>query len=119
MTDCTQTYLPFSSLGRKKIEADFQGGRLTSDAGILLLREVDRRLGLTDSIASCIDDPRDSRYVEHSQVEMLRQRIYAITLGYEDLNGHDTLRQDPALQVAADRLRKEETSQALSSSPRL
>lgn len=119
MTDCTQTYLPFSSLGRKKIEADFEGGRLTSDSGVLLLREVDRRLGLTKSIASCIHDPRDSRYVNHSQVEMLRQRIYSIALGYEDLNDHDTLRQDPALQVAAERLRKEEESQALSSSPTL
>jgi hypothetical protein len=119
MTDCTQTCLAFSSLGHKKIQADFEGGRLTSDSGVLLLREVDRRLGLTESIASCIDDPRDSRYVDHSQLEMLRQRIYAIALGYEDLNDHDTLRQDPALQVATERVRQKESDQALSSAPTL
>jgi len=119
MTDCTQSYLPFSSLGCKKIQADFTGGRLTSDAGVLLLREADQRLGLTEVISECISDPRDSRYVDHSQIEMLRQRIYAIALGYEDLNDHDTLRQDPALQVAAERMRREEEAQALSSSPTL
>ena len=119
MTHCTQTRLPFSSLGHKKIQADFDGGRLTSDSGVLLLREVDRGLGLTEAIAGCVLDPRDSRYVEHSQLEMLRQRIYAIALGYEDLNDHDTLRHDPALQVAAERLRKVEDCRALSSSPTL
>ncbi len=119
MTDCNQSYLPFSSLGRKNIQADFKGGRLTSDSGVLLLREVDRRLGLTEALAACIRDPRDSRHVVHSQIEMLRQRIYAIALGYEDLNDHNTLRQDPALQVAVERVRNEEASQALSSAPTL
>ena len=119
MTDCTQSYLPFSSIGRKKVQADFEGGRLTSDSGVLLLREADRRLRLTEAVASCISDPRDSRYIVHSQKEMIRQRIYAIALGYEDLNDHETLRRDQALQVAVERVREDEASQDLSSAPTL
>ena len=119
MTDCTQSYLSFASLGRKKIQADFDGGPLTSDSGVLLLREIDRCLGLTESISACISDPRDSRHVVHSQMEMLRQRVYAIACGYEDLNDHDTMRQDPALQVAVERIRDEEADRALSLAPTL
>jgi len=122
MTECTQTTIPFASLKtprHTKITADFQGGRLTSDAGVLLLREVDRRIGLTDALAACIPDPRDPRMTVHAQREMLAQRIYAIALGYEDLNDHDTLRHDPALQVAAERVKRNEEDQALSSPPTL
>jgi hypothetical protein len=67
MTDCTTNQLVFSSLGRKKIQADFKGGHLTSDAGALLLREVDKRLGLIDAINNCIPDPRNPFYTVHSQ----------------------------------------------------
>jgi len=63
MTDCTTNQLVFSSLGRKKIRADFKGGCLTSDAGALLLREVDKRLGLIDAINNCIPDPRHPREI--------------------------------------------------------
>ena len=100
MTECTQSTIPFASLKtprrRKRIEADFTGGRLTSDAGVLLLREIDQRLGLTETLARCIPDPRDPRFTVHAQQEMLAQRIYATLLGYEDLNDHDTLRHDAA-----------------------
>jgi len=122
MTEYTQTTIPFSSLKtprHTKITADFQGGRLTSDAGVLLLREVDKRLGLTRALAACIPDPRDPRMTVHDQREILAQRIFAIALGYEDLNDHDTLRNDPALQVAAERVRRNEEDQALSSPPTL
>ena len=74
MTDCTTSPLAFSSLGRKKIRADFKGGRLTSDAGALLLREVDKRLGLVDAINSCIPYPRHPFYTVHSQRTMLAER---------------------------------------------
>ena len=77
MAECTTKSLGFASPGRKKIEADFAGGQLTSDAGSLLLREVDKRIGLFDAIDSCIPDPRDPRYVQHSQRSMLAQRIMA------------------------------------------
>ena len=94
MTDCTQAHLSFSSLGCKKIEADYEGGCLTSDTGALVLRESDLQLGLTEALTACIVDPRDQDHIVHPQVEMLRQRIYAIALGYEDLNVHETLRRN-------------------------
>jgi hypothetical protein len=101
MTECNTDGLDFGRLGRRSVVADFEGGRLTSDAGALLLQQVDQRLGLIEAINDCIPDPRDPRYVIHQQRAMLGQRIIAIAQGYEDVNDHQTLRQDPALQVAA------------------
>ncbi len=101
MTECNTQAIEFSRLPGRQVVADFQGGRLTSDAGLLLLREVDRRLGLVEAISGCLHDPRDPRYVVHEQQAMLAQRIFAVAAGYEDLNDHQTLRDDPALQTAA------------------
>jgi hypothetical protein len=81
--------------------ADFNGGAITSDAGALLLREVDRRLGLTERIDSILPDPRHPLRISHTQLTLLRQRIYAIALGYEDGNDHQTLRDDPVMQLIA------------------
>jgi hypothetical protein len=103
MADCTAQPLLFSSLGRQQIVADFKAGRLTSDAGGLLLREVDRQLGLTRKLAACLSDPRDPAKVIHEQHTMLAQRIFGMALGYEDLNDHDTLRTDPLMAVLADK----------------
>jgi len=103
MTDCTTQPLLFSSLGSQKIQADFQGGALTSDAGALLLREVDKRLGLIDALNRCIPDPRHEFYIAHRQKTLLAQRIFGIALGYEDLNDHQTLRQDPVIQLVTER----------------
>ena len=104
MTDCNRQPLSFSSLGSKSVIADFLGGRLTSDAGALLLREVGRKTGLFQAIAAAIPDPRNPIFVIHDQKSMIAQRIVAIALGYEDLNDHQTLRADPALQLAAGRV---------------
>jgi Transposase DDE domain group 1 len=101
MTDCNRETLPFSRIGTKGVVADFQGGRLTTDAGALLLREVGNRLGLFDALDHAIPDPRWLPLVIHDQKTLLAQRITAIALGYEDLNDHQTLRSDPALQLAA------------------
>jgi hypothetical protein len=101
MTDCNRETLPFSRIGPKGVVADFQGGRLTTDAGALLLREVGNRLGLFDALDHAIPDPRWLPIVIHDQKTLLAQRITAIALGYEDLNDHQTLRSDPALQLAA------------------
>jgi hypothetical protein len=101
MTDCNPKPLDFSTLGRKTVVADFCGGRLTSDSGALLLREVADRLGLFDALDAAIPDPRHPVYIVHDQKAMLAQRIMAIALGYEDLNDHQTLRADPALQLAS------------------
>jgi Transposase DDE domain group 1 len=101
VTECSTEAITFSRLPRRQVVADFNGGRLTSDAGLLLLREVDRQIGLTKAISDCLHDPRDPRYVVHEQQAMLAQRIFAVAAGYEDLNDHQTLRDDPALQTAA------------------
>lgn len=101
MTECTGNPIVFSSLKRQRIVADFDGGRLTSDAGALLLREVDRRIGLTQALAECIDDPRDPAKIRHDLRPMLTQRIFGIALGYEDLNDHQTLRNDPLMALLA------------------
>jgi len=103
MTDCNTQSLLFSSLGSKKIHADFNGGSLTSDAGALLLREVDKRIGLIDAVNRCIPDPRNEFFIVHQQKTMLSQRIFGISLGYEDLNDHQSLRDDPLLQIVTER----------------
>jgi len=103
MTNCTQDVFDFPALKRRKVQAEFSGGDITSDGGALLLRQVDKRLGLLQAVDAVIPDPRDRRYVAHSQLSLLRQRVYGICLGYEDLNDHQTLRIDPALQSSIER----------------
>ena len=103
MTDCSRDPLTFSRLGARAVVADFRGGRLTTDAGALLLRQVERRLGLFDALDAAIPDPRRPELIEHDQKAMIAQRVTAIALGYEDLNDHHALRVDPALQVVAGR----------------
>jgi hypothetical protein len=90
-------------LRRQAVEVDFDGGTLTSDGGLLLLREVDRRLELVRRVDEAIPDPRDPCYTTHPQAEILTSRIFGIAAGYEDANDHDSLRHDPAFQVAAGR----------------
>lgn len=102
MTDCSVGLTP-SLLCRKPVVVRVDGGALTSDAGVLLLREIDERLGLTQRLAGCIRDGRDSSKVEHDMLALLRQRIYQIACGYEDCNDADSLRCDPALKLAVGR----------------
>ena len=89
--------ITFSPLKRRIIEANFSGGDLTSDAGLLLLREVDKRLGLTRELDKLLDDPRCPGRIMHQQIDLLRQRIFGLAVGYEDLNDHNSLRHDSAL----------------------
>ena len=103
MTECNSQPLLFSSLKQKIIQADFDGGHLTSDAGAALLREVDKRIGLIDAITDCISDPRQPTKITHDLRTLLAQRIFAIAMGYEDLNDHDGLRNDPLLQLVTER----------------
>ena len=88
---------------RRKVEATFSGGAITSNGGIPLLAEVDRRLGLMSSVAKCLGDTRRQASCEHRLPDLLRQRVYALAQGYEDLNDHGELRHDPALQTAVSR----------------
>ena len=103
MTNCTRKTLSFPALNCRKIEAEFNGGDITSDGGVLLLRQIDKQLGLIQSIDRILPDPRDQDQLVHSQLSLLRQRVYGLCLGYEDLNDHKTLRADPAIQTALDR----------------
>ncbi len=97
MTQCTKQYLLFQGLGNRQVVADFDGGTISSDAGALLLREIDMAHGLLDSFTECFTDMRDERYIEHSVRDLIAQRVFALCLGYEDLNDHETLRADPLL----------------------
>jgi hypothetical protein len=96
-TECYQQTFQFQGLGRRRVEADFSGGHLSSDGGCLLLREMDRAERLCEQLAACFTDRRNRRFVEHDLTVMLRQRILGIALGYEDINDHDSLRLDPLL----------------------
>jgi hypothetical protein len=113
MPKCTEDKIDFGRLGRRVIEADFSGGDLSSDGGMMLLRQVDERIGLTRAAAAVLSDPRDPTRVVHSMRDLLAQRIYALCCGHEDLNDHDRLREDVLMQTALGRV------DALASSPTL
>jgi len=102
-TDCHNQPLLFADLGPRQVVADFSGGYLSSDGGALLLRQLDRGLGLTRTLAQAFTDGRDPRYCDHTLEQLLAQRLHGLALGYEDLNDHDTLRRDPLLAAACDK----------------
>jgi|SRR5664280_1651491 len=99
-TDCNQQTLLFQDLGSRKVVVDFSGGTLSSDGGVLLLRQVDANLGLTMALAGCFEDQREQLYVDHTVQQLLAQRIFGLALGYEDINDHEQLRKDPLLATA-------------------
>ena len=98
-TECNPEQLEFHALGRREVIGRFDGGRITSDGGGLLLREVDKRLGLLDRLATCFTDYRNPNSIEHSVQALVAQRAYGLALGYEDLNDHDVLRKDSVLAL--------------------
>lgn len=100
------SFLPFDlpAVSRKKVSANFDGGAISSDGGLLLLREADRRLGLTRMLASCVQDRRDPSRISHAVEEMLLFRMMAIACGHEDADDCDALRDDPLFKLAAGRL---------------
>jgi hypothetical protein len=98
-TECNAAQLEFQGVLRRKVRASFDGGHLSSDGGALLLREVDARFGITRRLAHCFTDHRDEELIEHSVLELVRQRVYGLCLGYEDLNDHDDLMRDPLLAL--------------------
>lgn len=104
MTDDTLLPFSFPAVGRKKITAAFDGGRISSDGGVMLLAAAERHLQLADRLAAAIHDPRDPARVKHAMADILRARIFAIACGYEDANDLDRLRSDPAFKLACGRL---------------
>jgi len=101
-TGCTAEQLEFQGLGRRAVVGDFDGGKISSDSGGLLLREVERRTHILKRLAECFVDHRDAKQIEHSVEALIKQRVMSLALGYEDLNDHDTLRHDPLLAVLSD-----------------
>jgi hypothetical protein len=101
-TECTTKSLAFQAVAGRAVVARFDGGTLTSDGGALLLRETDRATGLLARFAACFTDHRDPARVTHPVEALVRQRVYGLALGYEDLNDHDALRHDPLVAVLAE-----------------
>jgi hypothetical protein len=108
-TECTQSSFEFEGENSRQVVARFDGGRQTSDAGGLLLREAEKKLGLLSRFARCFLDGREASRVRHSVREMVAQRAYGLALGYEDLNDHDQLRHDPLLGLLAGKVDAEES----------
>lgn len=111
-THATTNNLELEPLGRRRVEADFSAGQVSSDGGGLLLREVDERLRLTERLAGCFTDHRDEKLITHSLRELLAQRIYGFALGYEDLNDHERLNRDPLLATLVGKVDVEGRRQA-------
>ncbi len=108
-----QKTFEFPRSNGRAVEVNFNGGNISSDGGVLLLRQADRLLGLSEAVAFALRDPRRQASCNHDLESLLRQRLYAIALGYEDLNDHEALRQDVAMQTAMER------DQVLASAPTL
>ena len=100
MPKCTADQMEFGRQGRRRIEADFAGGAISSDGGLMLLRQVDRRIGLSAAVAAALHDPRNPGLITHELRDLIAQRLYGLCCGYEDLNDHTALRNDPLMQTA-------------------
>jgi Transposase DDE domain group 1 len=121
LDDANATYLNFSALGSRQVVAAFDGGAISSDGGSLLLRKAEALTGIIRQFAACFADHRNPELIEHSLEHLIAQRVYALALGYEDLNDHDDLRHDPLLATVVgktdptgrSRLRKRDEGKAL------
>jgi hypothetical protein len=104
-TECSAELFGFAPVEKRQVVAAFDGGRITSDAGALLLGQADRAIGLIARLARCFSDARNPALIEHEVRTLVGQRVFGICLGYEDLNDHDELRRDPVMAVLAGKLR--------------
>ena len=103
MDDDSLLPLELPAVARKKVTLAFDGGRLSSDAGVLLLREVERALGIAERLAACVTDRREAAKLDHTVVEMFKTRMFAIAAGFEDADDCDALRDDPVFKMAVGR----------------
>src|SRR4029450_13173897 len=102
--DTRSTYLDFPVLGSRRVLASFDGGDISSDGGSLLLRKTEALTGIIGQFAACFTDHRNPELIEHSLEHLVAQRVYALALGYEDLNDHDDLRHDPLLATVVGKI---------------
>ena len=102
-TQCIQEQMAFQQLGRREVVGRLDGGKISSDTGGLLLREVEKRLGILRRFSGCFRDYRDPQRIEHSVESLIGQRVYGIALGYEDLNDHDSLRHDVVMGLLCEK----------------
>ena len=103
-TECSAETFDFGTMEGRRVEAAFDAGLVTSDAGALLLGATDRAIRMMDRFASCFHDERRLEYIEHEVATLVGQRVFGIALGYEDLNDHDELRHDPMMAILAGKL---------------
>lgn len=99
----TKQMLIFTDISKKRVSVDFNGGEITSDSGLLFLREVEKRIGIIERISQIITDRRHPSYIDHDIYTLLKQRIFQIASDYEDGDDCDTLRKDPALKISCDK----------------
>ncbi|MCU0570528.1 MAG: transposase, partial [Oculatellaceae cyanobacterium Prado106] len=103
-TDCNSKFYSFGQLARRKVVADFSGGHLTQDGGLLFIAQLDQHYRVSERLATCFQDEREPTRVEHELKDLLAQRLYGLVQGYEDLNDHDVLRQDAMFGIAVGKL---------------
>jgi signal transduction histidine kinase len=96
--------MEFGRLGRREIESNFRGSAISFDGGLMLVRQLDRKIGLSKAAAAVLNDPRDQQRITHSLHDLLAQRLYGLYCRYEDINDHDRLRHDPLLQTAVGKM---------------
>src|SRR4026209_2262567 len=118
-TDCSVEGFDFGTVEGRAVEAGFDAGLVTSDAGELLLGATDRAVGMMGRLAACFHDERRPELIEHEVATLVGQRVFGIALGYEDLNDHDELRHDPLMAVLAGKLeaRREDCAPIARQSP--
>jgi len=104
MTECNRGKLSFQGLKSRRVEGSFDGGMLSSDGGAIMLREAASRTGFFERVANCFNDERTKHLIRHPLLDLLKQRIYGLVCGYEDLNDHDEIRKDPMFQICLDRV---------------
>lgn len=117
MTDCKNNQMIFPFYRAKQLTVNFTGGDISSDGGLLFVRQLDDRLGISQRIAEALDDRRDARYTTHTIETLIRQRVYQLIAGYEDCNDATTLRHDAIFKISCDR--SLDASEDLASQPTL
>jgi hypothetical protein len=113
LTECIPEQFSFGKVKGRNVIANFKGGTLTSDGGLVLVAELDKKRQITARFADCFSDHRHQGYVEHSLVDLVAQRIYGLIQGYEDLNDHEKLRSDPVFAIALGKLSQNESESVL------